>query len=115
TILMAAPAGVNPVRKRRNSKNSGAGKLIEFLERGLGAEIVERHNAPDGTLVHANVRIGTSQMGPSEARGEYPNMPTAIFMYVPDVDAVYQRAIAAGGESLYAPADQPYGDRNGGV
>ena len=94
---------------------AGAGKLIEFLERGFGAEVIERHNAPDGTLVHANVRIGTSQMGMSEARSDYPNMPTAIYMYVPDADAVYQRAMAAGAESLYPPADQPYGDRVGGV
>jgi PhnB protein len=94
---------------------AGAGKLIEFLERGFGAQVLERHHAPDGSLVHANVRIGTSQMGMSESRPDYPNMPTAIYMYVPDVDAEYARAIAAGGESLYPPADQPYGDRNGGV
>ena len=94
---------------------AGAGKLIEFLERGFGAEVIERHAAPDGTLVHANLRIGNSQMGMSESRPEYPNMPTTIYMYVPDVDAVYARAVAAGGESLYAPMDQPYGDRTAGV
>jgi PhnB protein len=94
---------------------AGAGKLIEFLERGFGAQVMERHAAPDGSLVHANIRVGTSQMGMSESRPDYPNMPTAIYMYVPDVDAAYARAIAAGGESLYPPADQPYGDRNGGV
>jgi len=94
---------------------AGAGKLIEFMERGLGAEVMERHSDPAGKLVHANVRIGNSQMGMSESRPEYPNMPTAIYMYVPDVDAVYARAIAAGGESMYPPANQPYGDRNCGV
>ena len=94
---------------------TGAEKLLGFLERGLGAELIERHNAPDGSLVHANIRIGTSQMAMGEARDPYPNMPTAIYMYVPDADAHYQRAIAAGAESLYPPADQPYGDRVGGV
>ena len=91
------------------------GKLLEFLEKGLGGEILERHNAPDGTLVHAEIRIGSSAMGMGTAREEYPDMPTAIYMYVPDVDAVYARAIAAGAASLYPPADQPYGDRNCGV
>ena len=90
-------------------------KLMEFLERGLGAEILERHSAPDGTLVHAQIRIGSSAMGMGTAQPAYPDMPTAIYMYVPDVDAVYERAIAAGGQSLYPPADQPYGDRQGGV
>ena len=94
---------------------TGAGKVIDFMERGLGAEVIERHNAPDGTLVHANVRIGTSQLGMSEARGDYPNMPTVIQMYVPDVDAAYERALAAGGESIQPPADKPYGDRSCGV
>ena len=94
---------------------AGAGRVIDFLVQGFGAEVIERHAAPDGTLVHANIRIGNSQLGMSESRPDYPNMPTMIYMYVPDVDAVYARAVAAGGESLFAPADQPYGDRNAGV
>jgi uncharacterized glyoxalase superfamily protein PhnB len=94
---------------------TGALKLIEFLERGLGAETVELHKTPDGKLLHANIRIGSSQMGMGEAQPAYPDMPTAIYMYVPDVDAVYARAVAAGAESLYPPADQPYGDRNAGI
>src|SRR5207245_11756609 len=39
----------------------------------------------------------------------------ALHIYVPDTDAVYQRAIEAGGESLYPPADKPYGERGAGV
>jgi len=112
--------GASHVRPGMNTVNlylhpAGAGKLIEFLERGFGAEVIERHADPQGMLVHANLRIGDSQMGMSESRPDYPNMPTMIYMYVPDVDAVYARAIAAGGESLFPPADQPYGDRNAGV
>ena len=94
---------------------TGAGQLIEFMMRAFGAEIQERHDAPDGTVVHAQLRIGTSVLAIAEARGLYQNMPTAIFMYVPDVDATYARAVSAGGESLYPPADQPYGDRSAGV
>jgi len=112
--------GRSHVREGMHSVNlylhpAGAGKLIEFLERGFGAQVIERHNAPDGTLVHANVRIGSSQMGMSESRESYPNMPTAIYMYVPDVDATYQRALEAGAEALFPPADKPYGDRSCGV
>src|SRR5208282_2039610 len=93
--------GAGYIRPGMNNVNlylhpTGAGKLIEFLERGFGAEVIERHNAPDGSLVHANIRIGTSQMAMGEAREPYPDMPTAIYMYVSDVDALYKRAIAAG-------------------
>ena len=42
-------------------------------------------------------------------------MPCAIHLYVPDTDAVYRRAIAAGGVSLFEPADMFYGDCSGGV
>jgi PhnB protein len=50
-----------------------------------------------------------------EAHGPYQPMPTMFYLYVPDVDALYQRAINAGATSMSAPADQPYGDRSAGV
>jgi uncharacterized glyoxalase superfamily protein PhnB len=51
----------------------------------------------------------------SEASDQHPAMPTMIHLYVPNVDAVYQRAVSAGGTSAMEPADQFYGDRSGGV
>ena len=42
-------------------------------------------------------------------------MPSMLHLYVPNVDAVYQRAVAAGGTSTMEPMDQFYGDRSGGV
>ena len=42
-------------------------------------------------------------------------MPGAIYLYVDDADDVYQKALKAGGTSVMEPADQFYGDRNGGV
>ena len=90
-------------------------EFAEFTERAFGAEIVERHAAPDGTLAHAKIRIGSSVMGLSEARGQFPNMPTMIYMYVPDVDAAYKQAVAAGAEALTPVTEQAYGDRNGMV
>lgn len=51
----------------------------------------------------------------ADARGEFPAMATAIHMYVPDADAVYRRALEAGGSSLHEMRDQPYGDREGSV
>jgi uncharacterized glyoxalase superfamily protein PhnB len=42
-------------------------------------------------------------------------MPSALYLYVPDVDSVYQRAIKAGGKSVMEPTDMFYGDRSGGV
>lgn len=93
----------------------GADSLLDFLKRGLGAEEESCDRSPDGTVMHASVRIGDSVVELGEARG--PIEPTAamLLLYVPDVDAAYERAVAAGGVSLEPPADQRYGARRAGV
>jgi len=93
----------------------GAPRLIDFLQRAFGAEEAFRHQAPDGTVVHAKIRIGGSVVEMGEAHGPYQPMPTVYHLYVQDTDAVYRRALAAGGVSLSEPADQPWGYRNAGV
>jgi PhnB protein len=89
--------------------------MIEFLQKAFGAEEVYRAQSPDGTIPHAQVRIGDSTIGIGEAHGPYQPMPSTLHLYVPDADAVYQRALQAGATSIQPPADQPYGDRSGGV
>lgn len=91
------------------------GELIEFLERAFDAEETERSTMPDGRVMHAAVRIGNSMVMLGGANDKHPPRPVTIYLYVPDTDATYERAIAAGGTSLMEPADQFYGDRNGGV
>lgn len=93
----------------------GATKLIDFLKEAFSAEEVARHEEPKGTVVHAKVRLGNSILEMGEAHGAYQPMPSMFYMYVNNVDAAYERAIKAGAKSLFAPADQPYGDRNGAV
>ncbi|MGA2575178.1 MAG: VOC family protein [Bryobacteraceae bacterium] len=98
----------------------GAPKLIDFLKEAFAAEEFVRYDSPEGTVLHAKVRIGDSIIEMGDARREpsamvLQPMPTAIYLYVPDADAVYRRAIAAGAVSLSEPADQPYGDRLAGV
>jgi len=97
-------ATVNPYLHAR-----GAAALIDFLKAGLGGEEIERAQSPDGVVVHAKVRIGDSVIELSEAHGPYQTMPTAIFLYVENVAALYERALRAGAVSSQAPSDQPYG------
>jgi uncharacterized glyoxalase superfamily protein PhnB len=93
----------------------GAPQLIDFLERAFGAEEQSRTQSPDGVIRHATVKIGDSMIEMGEAHGPWQPMPTTFFLYVDDVDSWYERAVAAGATSRGAPADQPYGDRVGGV
>ena len=65
--------------------------------------------------MHADLMIGDSHIMLSEASDQHPAMPCMVHLYVPNVDAVYQRAVTAGGKSFQEPKDQFYGDRGAGV
>jgi uncharacterized glyoxalase superfamily protein PhnB len=93
----------------------GLGKLIEFLKQAFDAEVIECMSGPDGSIAHAEARIGDSMVMMGEPRDERKPTPAAFYVYVPDCDAVYRKALAAGGESVSEPADMFYGDRHGGV
>ncbi len=89
--------------------------LIAFLKRAFGAQEVAKYASPDGVVHHAQIRVGDSVLEMGEAHGKYEPMPAMFYLYVPDCDAVYRRALAAGGKSLHELTDQPYGDRSGAV
>lgn len=100
----------------------GAG-AIDFYVRAFGAEPVgERHTMPDGSLIHAELRIGnaivmlTQDDGDgSPARAPAAERPANVIMatYWEDVDGAWERALAAGAEVLYPLADHFYGERGG--
>jgi PhnB protein len=89
--------------------------VINFLRRAFGAREIMKHASPDGVVHHAKIKIGDSVLEMSEAHEPYQPMSSTFYLYVPDVDATYRQALAAGATSIAAPADQPYGDRSGGV
>jgi PhnB protein len=89
--------------------------MIEFLQKAFGAEEIYRAQSPDGVVHHAQVRIGDSVIGMGEAHGPYQPAPATLHLYVPDADASYDRALRAGATSIQPVAEQPYGDRSGGV
>jgi len=94
----------------------GVARLLEFLKQAFGAEEVHRPmKRPDGSIMHAEVRIGDSILMMGEPMGEFGPMPASIYLYVADVDATYKRSLQAGATSASEPADQFYGDRNAGV
>ena len=93
----------------------GLSQLMDFLKQAFGAVETFRTNRPDGTIGHAEMRMGDSMIMMGEAGDPWKPRPTNLYLYVEDVDAVYQKAMAAGGKSLGEPKDQFYGDRSGGV
>ena len=97
---------------------------IDFYVRAFGAqEIGERFTAPDGALIHAELRIGDSVIMLAGGPGD-PDVPahppatlggvsTIFATYWADVDAAWERAVGAGAEVIYPLADQFYGERGG--
>ena len=89
----------------------GARKYIDFLERAFGAEqtMMVEHS---GRVMHAEVRIGDAvlEMGEPDDRTGIPL--NGFFLFVEDVDAAYQRALAAGATAIRPPDDIPYALRS---
>jgi len=94
---------------------TGAAKLIDFVKQAFGAQELERMEGPGGMIAHAEVKLGDSRVMLSDAGREFSPTTATLYLYVPDADAVYKRAIQAGATSLREPTDQFYGDRNAGV
>lgn len=102
----------------------GAANALAFYKRAFGAEEIYRMGMPDGKIGHAEIQIGDSRIMLAD---EMPEMPDAVCqspqslhgttvglcIYVHDVDAQFQRAVAAGATVKRAVKDQFYGDRSG--
>jgi PhnB protein len=95
---------------------TGAAKTIDFAQKAFGAELAfEPMMTPQGQIMHAELKIGDSHIMVSDANERHPAMPSMLHLYVPNVDAVYQKALKAGGTSTQEPADMFYGDRSASV
>ena len=89
---------------------SGAPAYIDFLTRALGAVEEFRHEV-GGMVMHARIRIGSGAIEMGDSQGQRTSEHTAFYLYVPDVETLYNRAVGAGAAPLSAPADQRYGER----
>ncbi len=98
-----------------------AAGAIEFYKKAFGAEEVYRMPSPDGRLMHAEIRIGDSNVMMSS---EFPEMggtckspkqlgsaTSSLMVYAEDADGAFSRAIEAGAEEIMAPQDMFWGDR----
>jgi PhnB protein len=92
----------------------GARQLVEFLQQVFGAEQRSVMEGPGGAIAHAEVQIGDSVIMISDASPQFQARKSAIYVYLPEVDTVYQKAITAGATSRMEPADMFWGDRCGG-
>jgi PhnB protein len=115
----AIPAGHRTVTPYLTVKNGA--RALEFYKKAFGATEVSRLMMPDGRLGHAEIRLGDSIVMLSDEFPEYGGKapdtlggsPVSIHLYVPDVDAFFKKAVAAGAQERKPVMDQFYGDRSG--
>ena len=86
--------------------------ILAFVREVFGSEPLHVHRDPEGRLRHAEVRIDDTVVMCGSSEGV---APAHVHVYLPDVDAACARALAAGGREVKPVADQPDGDRRGGV
>jgi len=93
-----------------------AGEFADFLSKVFSATEVGRTELPNGRLANIRIKIGTSTFMISQADGEMLQpMPGAYYVYVDDVDSVFESAVASGATKIMEPADMPYQDRQAGI
>jgi PhnB protein len=92
---------------------------LEFYTKALGAKERNRMVGQDGKITHAEIQIGDSIIMIADETPAMGNRSPktlggtvgGIWLYVPDADALYKRAVAAGATSIYEPVDMFWGDR----
>lgn len=102
----------------------GASEAIEFYKKAFGAQEVYRFAGPDGkSIMHAQIKIGDSIVMLND---EHPQMgclspqstgstSSGIFLYVPDADDVFNKAVSAGAKPQMPMMDAFWGDRFGSI
>jgi uncharacterized glyoxalase superfamily protein PhnB len=89
--------------------------VIKFLQKAFDAEVKYMMRDDAGNVRHAEVRVGDSMLMLGKARDEWHPRPAGFYLYVPDCDAVYKKALAAGATTTQEPTNHDYGDRGAGV
>jgi PhnB protein len=100
----------------------GAAKAIDYYKKVFGATEIMRMPGPNGTVMHAEIKIGDSViMLADEQQGNFRSpeglggSPVSLMVYVEDVDKTFKQAVSNGAKEVRAVQDQFYGDRSGNL
>jgi PhnB protein len=98
-------------------------RLLDFYKKALGATEVYRMDGPDGKVVHTEIAVGDSRVMLSgecpdkgwRSPGSLSGNDSSLYIYVPDVDAAFNRAVQAGGKVMTSLSNMFWGDRTGEI
>jgi PhnB protein len=109
------PKKVRPIPKGYHSVTASltqddAAKTIEFCKKAFGGKVLMRIQGPNGKMMHAEILIGDSIVMLNDVMQE-PAQPAGLFLYVPDVDKTFAKAVKAGATVVMPVQDMFWGDR----
>jgi PhnB protein len=115
----AVPDGYHTITPQLTLDN--ATRTIEWYKKTLNAEEISRSVAPDGTIMHAELKVGDSRfmvgdaMGGAKSPKAVGGSPSSLWVYTENCDAFYNRALDGGAKVHMQLADQFWGDRAGAI
>lgn len=94
---------------------SDTGRLLEFITAAFDGSELARVPLEDGTIGHAEIRVGDTILLAFDRRDGWPEMPSLLRVFVADADETTDRAVAAGARVVTAPRTHAFGQRGGRV
>ena len=92
-----------------------AAAVMDFLKKAFDAQETYAMRDEKGVVHHGEMKVGNSMVMLGSSRDQWKARPGNFYVYVEDCDAMYKKALAAGGTSVCEPKTQFYGDRHGAV
>jgi PhnB protein len=88
---------------------------LNFLKSAFDARQKSCQRNDDETIMHAEIEVGDSLLMMGQAGENWKALSAALYVWIPNVDSAYERALDAGATSQSPPEDKPYGHRTAGV
>jgi PhnB protein len=108
-----APAGYTTVAPWIMTRDTG--RLLDFITTVFDGQELARVPLEDGTIGHAEIRVGDTILLAFDQRADWPDLPSLLRVFVPDADETMARAVAAGAQIVTEPLTQAFGQRGGRV
>jgi PhnB protein len=109
----SAPTGYTTVAPWIMTRDTG--RLLDFITRAFGGEELARVPLEDGSIGHAEIRVGDTIVLAFDQRSGWPDMPSLLRVFVDDADATMSRAVDGGARVVTETATQAFGQRGGRV
>ncbi|MET8998578.1 VOC family protein [Amycolatopsis sp. Hca4] len=111
--MTATPDGYTAVAPWVVTPDTGA--LLDFVTAAFGGVELGRVPLEDGSIGHAEIRVGDTVVLAFDQRDDWPEMPSLLRVFVPDADVAFAAALQAGAREVTALTDNAFGQRGGRV